>query len=86
MTKLFTLDSLNSLPLPAFSGAVGDVFENASWVADAVFGYRPFETVGGLYRRVKWAFTTLALNSREKPLLQRRAERRQLVNDQEAFS
>ena len=49
MTKLFTLDSLNSLPLPAFSGAVGDVFEHASWVADAVFGYRPFETVSALH-------------------------------------
>jgi 2-oxo-4-hydroxy-4-carboxy--5-ureidoimidazoline (OHCU) decarboxylase len=40
MTKLFTLESLNSLPFPAFSGAIGDVFEHASWVADAVFGYR----------------------------------------------
>ena len=49
MTKLFTLDSLNSLPLPAFSGAVGDVFEHASWVADAVFGHRPFETVSALH-------------------------------------
>jgi 2-oxo-4-hydroxy-4-carboxy-5-ureidoimidazoline decarboxylase len=49
MSKLFTLDSLNSLPLPAFSGAVGDVFEHASWVADAVFGHRPFPTVAALH-------------------------------------
>ena len=49
MTKLFTLESLNSLPLPAFSGAVGDVFEHASWVADAVFGHRPFPTVAALH-------------------------------------
>ena len=46
---MFTLDSLNSLPLPAFSGAVGDVFEHASWVADAAFGHRPFPTVTALH-------------------------------------
>ena len=49
MTTLFTLESLNSLPLPAFTGAVGDVFEHASWVADAVFGHRPFPTVAALH-------------------------------------
>ena len=49
MSKLFTLESLNSLPLPAFSGAVGDVFEHAAWVADAVFGHRPFPTVTALH-------------------------------------
>lgn len=49
MTKLFTLESLNSLPLATFSGAVGDVFEHASWVADAVFGHRPFLTVAALH-------------------------------------
>ncbi len=46
---MFTLESLNSLPLAAFSGAVGDVFEHASWVADAVFGHRPFPTVAALH-------------------------------------
>jgi 2-oxo-4-hydroxy-4-carboxy-5-ureidoimidazoline decarboxylase len=49
MSQMFTLDSLNSLPLPAFSGAVGDVFEHASWVADAAFGHRPFPTVTALH-------------------------------------
>ena len=49
MSQMFTLESLNSLPLPAFSAAVGDVFEHASWVADAAFGHRPFATVTGLH-------------------------------------
>jgi 2-oxo-4-hydroxy-4-carboxy-5-ureidoimidazoline decarboxylase len=49
MSKMFTLESLNSLPLPAFVGAVGDVFEHASWVADAAFGHRPFPTVAALH-------------------------------------
>jgi 2-oxo-4-hydroxy-4-carboxy-5-ureidoimidazoline decarboxylase len=49
MSQMFTLESLNSLPLPAFSGAVGDVFEHAAWVADAAFGHRPFPTVAALH-------------------------------------
>jgi 2-oxo-4-hydroxy-4-carboxy-5-ureidoimidazoline decarboxylase len=49
MSSKFTLDSLNSLPLPAFSAAIGDVFEHASWVADAAFGHRPFQTVAALH-------------------------------------
>jgi 2-oxo-4-hydroxy-4-carboxy-5-ureidoimidazoline decarboxylase len=49
MSQMFTLESLNSLPLPAFSGAVGDVFEHAAWVADAAFGHRPFPTVTALH-------------------------------------
>jgi 2-oxo-4-hydroxy-4-carboxy-5-ureidoimidazoline decarboxylase len=49
MSQMFTLESLNSLPLPAFSAAIGDVFEHASWVADAAFGHRPFATVASLH-------------------------------------
>jgi 2-oxo-4-hydroxy-4-carboxy-5-ureidoimidazoline decarboxylase len=49
MSTPFTLESLNSVPLPTFSGAVGDVFEHASWVADAAFGHRPFPTVTALH-------------------------------------
>ena len=37
------------LPLAAFVGAVGDVFEHASWVADAAFGHRPFPSVSALH-------------------------------------
>ncbi|MGV3632982.1 MAG: 2-oxo-4-hydroxy-4-carboxy-5-ureidoimidazoline decarboxylase [Pseudorhodoplanes sp.] len=49
MSTPFTLESLNSVPLPTFSAAVGDVFEHASWVADAAFGHRPFPTVAALH-------------------------------------
>jgi 2-oxo-4-hydroxy-4-carboxy-5-ureidoimidazoline decarboxylase len=49
MSPTFTLDSLNSLPLAGFTGAVGDVFEHATWVADAAFGHRPFPTVAALH-------------------------------------
>lgn len=52
---MFTLESLNSLPLPAFVGAVGDVFEHASWVADAAFGHRPFPTVAALHEAMMGA-------------------------------
>lgn len=34
---------------------------------------RPFESLSGLARRVEWAFSTLALNWRERSLLERRA-------------
>ena len=49
MSQIYALESLNSLPLLAFSAAVGDVFEHASWVADAAFGHRPFATVADLH-------------------------------------
>lgn len=37
---------------------------------------RPFESWSGLVRRIDWAFSTFALNSRERPLRDRRAARR----------
>jgi len=37
---------------------------------------RPFATVDGFSRRIRWAFGTLRLNWRERSLLDRRAERR----------
>jgi 2-oxo-4-hydroxy-4-carboxy-5-ureidoimidazoline decarboxylase len=49
MAKMFTLESLNSVPLSGFAAAVGDVFERAPWVADAAFGHRPFPTVAALH-------------------------------------
>jgi len=35
---------------------------------------RPFDSFTGLVRRVWWVWTTLSANSRERPLLERRAE------------
>jgi glycosyltransferase involved in cell wall biosynthesis len=37
---------------------------------------RPFATFAGFRRRIDWAFGTLGLNGRERPLLDRRRERR----------
>jgi glycosyltransferase involved in cell wall biosynthesis len=37
---------------------------------------RPFGTIAGFFRRLHWAYTTIAVNSRQQPLLERRAERR----------
>ncbi|MBX3098036.1 MAG: glycosyltransferase family 2 protein [Salinibacterium sp.] len=37
---------------------------------------RPFATWSGFARRIDWAFGTLRLNNRERPLLDRRRERR----------
>ncbi len=49
MTQIFTLDSLNALSAEAFTAAVGDVFEHASWVAEDAAGRRPFPTVKALH-------------------------------------
>ena len=38
---------------------------------------RPFESFAGFARRIDWAFGTLALNWRERSLLDRRAARRE---------
>ncbi len=37
---------------------------------------RPFESFSGFARRIDWAFSTMALNWRERSLLDRRAERK----------
>jgi 2-oxo-4-hydroxy-4-carboxy-5-ureidoimidazoline decarboxylase len=46
---MFTLESLNLLPVSGFVDAVGDVFEHAPWVAEAAAGKRPFPTVAALH-------------------------------------
>jgi 2-oxo-4-hydroxy-4-carboxy-5-ureidoimidazoline decarboxylase len=43
------LADLNRMDLAAFSAAVGETFERAPWVAEAVHGKRPFATVTGLH-------------------------------------
>jgi glycosyltransferase involved in cell wall biosynthesis len=42
---------------------------------------RPFSTLGGLARRVYWAYTTVATNAREQSLLERRADRKEWERD-----
>jgi 2-oxo-4-hydroxy-4-carboxy-5-ureidoimidazoline decarboxylase len=43
------LSDLNRMPPAEFVAAVGDAFEHASWVAEAVQGKRPFATVTDLH-------------------------------------
>ncbi len=43
------LADLNQMTLPGFSGAVGDTFERAPWVAEAAWAKRPFSSVTSLH-------------------------------------
>jgi glycosyltransferase involved in cell wall biosynthesis len=38
---------------------------------------RPFGSLSGFFRRLHWAYTTVAINARQQPLLERRSLRRQ---------
>ena len=44
-----SLDTINNADKTAFAAALGDVFEFAPWVADAVYAARPFPTLASLY-------------------------------------
>ena len=44
-----SLDALNRMDLAAFTAVLGETFERAPWVAEAVHGKRPFATVAGLH-------------------------------------
>ena len=49
MTSSYSLTSLNAAPLQAFVGALGEIFEHASWVAEAAAAGRPYATVAALH-------------------------------------
>jgi len=49
MTNI-TLDRLNSVDETEFVAALGDMFEHAPWVAEAVRASRPFPTLASLYQ------------------------------------
>jgi 2-oxo-4-hydroxy-4-carboxy-5-ureidoimidazoline decarboxylase len=44
-----SLDELNRASVPAFVAALGDVFEHAPWIAQAVVDKRPFATLAALH-------------------------------------
>jgi 2-oxo-4-hydroxy-4-carboxy-5-ureidoimidazoline decarboxylase len=46
---MFTLESLNLLPVSGFVDALGDVFEHAPWVAEGTAARRPYPTVAALH-------------------------------------
>lgn len=47
---------------------------------------RPFSSIGGLRRRLHWAYTTISTNAREQSLLGRRAERRRWAREHSSVS
>ncbi len=48
MTKV-SLDELNKMNKTAFVVTLGDIFEHAPWIAEAVHARRPFPTLASLY-------------------------------------
>ena len=46
----FRLDAINALDQEAFIAALGPVFENSPWVAQAAWASRPFADIGELHR------------------------------------
>jgi 2-oxo-4-hydroxy-4-carboxy-5-ureidoimidazoline decarboxylase len=44
-----SLESLNAADEAGFVAALGDIYEHAPWVAQAVCGQRPFSTLAGLH-------------------------------------
>jgi 2-oxo-4-hydroxy-4-carboxy-5-ureidoimidazoline decarboxylase len=59
------LDDLNRADKRAFIAALGGIFENAPWVAEAVWPQRPFATLAALFSAMTAAVTAA---SREKKL------------------
>lgn len=55
MAEPTTLDALNTAAPDAFVAVLGDLFEHAPWVAEAVLGARPFATVAGLHEAMMQA-------------------------------
>ena len=46
---MLTLDHLNACDAATFVAALGDVFEHAPWVAEAIIGGRPFASVAAVH-------------------------------------
>ena len=59
------LDDLNRADKRAFLAALGDMFENAPWVAEAVMAQRPFASLAALFSAMTGA---VAASSREMKL------------------
>jgi 2-oxo-4-hydroxy-4-carboxy-5-ureidoimidazoline decarboxylase len=59
MTHRIPLSQLNSMPVPDFTGALGDVFEHAPWVAEQAAAGRPYPTVEALHTAMVEAVATV---------------------------
>ncbi len=88
MTRL-TLEQLNALPPDAFTAALGDVFEHAPWVAEAVAAQRPFATVASLHEAMEAAVRSASRETqlgliRAHPELGSKVARADLTADSQA--
>jgi 2-oxo-4-hydroxy-4-carboxy-5-ureidoimidazoline decarboxylase len=59
-----TLDELNQADASGFVTALGDIFEHAPWVAQAVLAMRPFPTLAGLFDAMKAAVLAVGIDQR----------------------
>jgi 2-oxo-4-hydroxy-4-carboxy-5-ureidoimidazoline decarboxylase len=65
---MIPLDELNTFPRATFVGVLGDLFEHATWVAEAAFAARPFATVAALHEAMMRAVRE-APNDRQLSLI-----------------
>jgi OHCU decarboxylase len=57
-----TIDELNALDLPAFTSALGWIFEGSPWVAERVWRLRPFDGIEQLHAAMTAAVTAATLD------------------------
>ncbi len=89
MTHRFTLERLNAMPSAEFVAALGDVFEQASWVAEQAAAGRPYSTIEALHDGMKRAVATASAEKqlafvRAHPELGSKAARAELTADSQA--
>lgn len=60
MSALTTIDALNNCDAATFVGLIGEVFEHAPWVAQAVIADRPFASADALHAAMMAKVATLS--------------------------
>ena len=63
MTKI-SLANLNAADKAAFVAALGDIYEHAPWVAEAVHGQRPFASLNALHEAMTAAVRSASVEER----------------------
>lgn len=89
VTGRLNLSSLNALPASSFVEAVGEVFEHAPWVAEAVASGRPYPTVTALHDAMLQAVASAPAERRMAfigghPELGSRVKRADITRDSQA--
>ena len=88
-TRMLTLDHLNACDSTVFVAALGDVFEHAPWVAEAIVAKRPFATVAAVHDAMMTAVRTTPTDQqqtfiRAHPELGLKVQRADLTADSKA--